>query len=152
MNLLTEMPPKDFEAQACVRILVVDDNKALRDAVGRLVKSVPGLEVCGEAENGREAIQKTIDLQPHVVLMDIAMPDINGLEATRELRRVAPRAEVLVFTEHESRQAMQAAMDAGARGYLAKTQASLLVEAVRTVARHRPYSSLARAIGAPGSI
>jgi DNA-binding NarL/FixJ family response regulator len=152
MNAFAEIPPRNSEPQTAVRILVVDDNKALRDAVGRLVKSVPGLEVCGEAENGREGVRKTIDLQPDVVLMDIAMPDVNGLEATRELRRVAPRTEVLVFTEHESRHAMQAAMDAGARGYLAKTHASSLVEAVRTVARHRPYSSLARAIGAPGSV
>lgn len=152
MTLLAEMSPKKPDRQGCVRILVVDDNEALRDAVGRLVKSVPGLEVCGEAENGREAIKKTIDLQPDVVLMDIAMPDVNGLEATRQLRKVAPRSEVLVFTEHESRHAMRAAMDAGARGYLAKTHASSLVDAVRTVASHRPYSSLERAIGAPGSI
>jgi DNA-binding NarL/FixJ family response regulator len=151
MTVLAEMKAKDSDSQVCVRLLVVDDNKALRNAVARLVKAVPGLELCGEAENGREAINKTVDLQPDVVLMDIAMPEINGLEATRQLRKVAPRTEVLVFTEHESMQAMQAAMDAGARGYLAKTHASSLVEAVRTVARHRPYSSLARAIGAPTS-
>lgn len=138
------------DVQMCVRILVVDDNKALRNAVGRLIKCVPGLEVCGEAENGREAIQRTIDLQPDVVLMDIAMPDLNGLEATRKLRKVAPRAEVLVFTEHESMHAMQAAIDAGARGYLAKSHAASLVDAVKTVAGHRRYSSLARAVGAQG--
>jgi DNA-binding NarL/FixJ family response regulator len=148
----SEMNPiqESAEPQMCVRILVVDDNAALRNAVGRLIKCVPGMEVCGEAENGREAIQRTIDLQPDVVLMDIGMPDLNGLEATRKLRKVAPRAEVLVFTEHESTHAMQAAMDAGARGYLAKTHAASLVDAVKTVARHRRYSSLARAVGAPG--
>ena len=130
----------------CVRVLIADDNKALRDAVGRVLAAVPAVELCGEAENGREALAKTIALKPDVVLMDIGMPDMNGLEATRALQKLAPAVEVLVFSEHESTYAMQAAIDAGARGYLAKSHAASLVDAIATVARHRSYSSLPRLI------
>lgn len=125
-----------------VRVLIADDNKALREAVARLLSSVPHVEVCGEAENGREALERAVRLRPDVVLMDVGMPELNGLEVTRKLRRLAPAVEVLVFTQHDSRHAMQAAMDAGARGYLAKSHAAALVDAIRTVARHQQYSSL----------
>ena len=132
-----------------MRVLIADDNQALRYAVGRMLATDPTMELCGEAENGREALKKSIDLKPDVVLMDIAMPEMNGLEVTRTLRRLAPSVEILVFTQHESTHAMQAALDAGARGYLAKTHAASLVEAIRTVARHKTYSSLHRVVTRP---
>jgi DNA-binding NarL/FixJ family response regulator len=130
-----------------VRVLIADDNQSLRYAVGRMLATDPTMNVCGEAENGREALAKTVDLRPDVVLMDIAMPEMNGLEVTRAVRKLAPGVEVLVFTQHESPHAMQAALDAGARGYLAKTHAASLLEAIRTVARHKTYSSLPGMIG-----
>lgn len=130
------------ELKSGVRVLVADDNQTLREAVIRLLSSVPNIEVCGEAENGREAFDQALDLRPDVILMDVGMPELNGLEVTRKLRNVAPKIEVLVFTQHESRHAMQAALDAGARGYLAKSHAASLIEAIRTVARHQQYSSL----------
>ncbi len=132
-----------------MRVLIADDNRSLRYAVGRMLATDPTMNVCGEAENGREALAKTVDLRPDVVLMDIAMPEMNGLEVTREVRRLAPAVEVLVFTQHDSTHAMQAALDAGARGYLAKTHAGSLLEAIRTVARHQRYSSLPGIIGKP---
>ncbi len=143
------MYQQDSDSTSRVRVLIADDNQALRYAVGRMLATDPGMELCGEAENGREALNKSIDLKPDVVLMDIAMPEMNGLEVTRALRRLAPTVEVLVFTQHESTHAMQAALDAGARGYLAKAHAASLVQAIRTVARHRTYSSLPRAINRP---
>jgi DNA-binding NarL/FixJ family response regulator len=138
----------DEESISPVRVLIADDNKALRDAVTRLLTAVPEVEVCGEADNGRDALNMSIGLKPDVVLMDIAMPEMNGLEVTRQLRRVTPTVEVLVFTQHDSTHAMQAALDAGARGYLAKTQAGSLLEAIRTVSRHQRYSSLHRLVSA----
>ncbi len=143
------MTQQDSGPAVRVRVLIADDNQALRYAVGRMLATDPGMELCGEAENGREALKKSIDLKPDVVLMDIAMPEMNGLEVTRTLRRLAPTVEVLVFTQHESTHAMQAALDAGARGYLAKGHAASLVEAIRTVARHKTYSSLHRVISRP---
>jgi len=94
-----------------LRILIVDDNKALRDAVRRLLAFRPSWEICGEATNGREAIEKSVELHPDVVLMDIGMPEMDGLQATRRLGELAPEIEVLVFTEHESKHAMAAALD-----------------------------------------
>ncbi len=143
------MIQRDPGSAARVRVLIADDNQALRYAVARLLATEPALELCGEAADGREALNKSIDLKPDVVLMDIAMPEMNGLEVTRALRRVAPTVEVLVFTQHESTHAMQAALDAGARGYLAKNHAAALVDAIRTVAGHKTYSSLPRPISRP---
>jgi DNA-binding NarL/FixJ family response regulator len=129
-----------------LRILVVDDNKALRDAVRRLLAFRPHWEICGEATNGREAIEKSVELHPDVVLMDIGMPEMDGLQATRRLGELAPEIEVLVFTEHESRHAMAAALEAGARGYLAKSRAGQLGEAIEAIAQHQPYSALNEAL------
>ncbi|PYX78261.1 MAG: hypothetical protein DMG70_32440 [Acidobacteria bacterium] len=127
-----------------LRILIVDDNKALRDAVRRLLAFRPSWEICGEATNGREAIEKSVELHPDVVLMDIGMPEMDGLQATRRLGELAPEIEVLIFTEHESKHAMAAALEAGARGYLAKSRSSQLGEAIETIAQHQHYSALAK--------
>ncbi|HEY7615382.1 MAG TPA: response regulator transcription factor [Terriglobales bacterium] len=125
-----------------VRVLIVDDNKSLREAVRRMLAFWPSGEVCGEASNGREAIEKCVELHPDVVLMDIGMPEMDGLAATRRLGELAPEIEVLVFTEHESQHAMAAALGAGARGYLAKSKSTHLREAIEAVAQHQHYSGL----------
>jgi DNA-binding NarL/FixJ family response regulator len=141
---------EDPDEAAVRRLLVVDDSKPLRDAVQRLMTGVPGWEICGEATNGREAIEKALTLRPDIILMDVGMPEMDGLEATRHIRRQVD-AEVLIFTQYDSRQAWEEAVDAGARGYLAKSQASNLVQALEAVVEHRDYSGVFEKSTANGS-
>jgi DNA-binding NarL/FixJ family response regulator len=122
------------------RILVVDDHALVRRGVRALVETQPGWEVCAEASTGRDAVEKTKHLKPDVVIMDLSMPDLNGLEATRQILAAVPRTEVLVLTVHESEQAERDVLAAGARGYLRKSDdASDLVAAVDSLRRHRPF-------------
>jgi DNA-binding NarL/FixJ family response regulator len=142
----------DEDASDCMigRILVVDDSKALRDAVRRLLAGLPDWEICGEAGNGREGVEKAIELRPDVVLMDVGMPELDGLEATRRIRKQID-TEVLVFTQYDSRQAAEEAIAAGARGYLPKSRAVDLIEALTAVAQHRDYFGQERAANGSGS-
>ncbi|HVO64089.1 MAG TPA: response regulator transcription factor [Terriglobales bacterium] len=126
------------------RVLVVDDSKALRDAVRRLLADLPDWEICGEASNGREGVEKALELRPDVILMDVGMPELDGLEATRRIRTQVD-TEVLVFTQYDSRQAAEEAMAAGARGYLPKSRAADLIEALTAVVQHRDYFGQQRA-------
>lgn len=130
-------------------MLLVDDSAALRDAVRRLLSDSQRVTICGEAANGREALERATHLQPQVVVMDIGMPVMDGLEATRRLRRLYPDAEILIFTEHDSEHAMNASLEAGARGCISKAAALKLEEAIQTVAGHETYSTLSstRSVG-----
>lgn len=122
------------------RVLVVDDQPSIRKALRNLLETQPAFQLCGEAQNGYEALQKVRELDPEVVLMDISMPGLDGLEATRRIRKDHPNAEVLIITQFQSAQAVQAARNAGARGYLAKSEAGhYLMQALRTVVRHEPF-------------
>ncbi|HET7205045.1 MAG TPA: response regulator transcription factor [Terriglobales bacterium] len=134
------LPENDREI-ATMRVLVADDSKPLRDAVRRLVAGYPSWEVCGEAINGRDAIEKAMLLRPEVILMDVGMPEVDGLEATRRIRELLPEVEILIFTQYDSEQAWREAVAAGARGYLAKAKASCLIEALEAVSQHQEYSS-----------
>jgi DNA-binding NarL/FixJ family response regulator len=114
-----------------VRILIADDHEVMRYGVRAIVESQPSWEVCGEASTGREAVAKAIELQPDVVALDISMPDLNGLEATRQIRRLSP-AKILILTIHESEQIATEVIDAGAQGYVLKADAGrTLVDAIR---------------------
>jgi DNA-binding NarL/FixJ family response regulator len=122
------------------RILLVDDHEVLRVGLRALLESNPGWEVCGEAGNGREAVRLAEALRPDVVVSDLAMPELNGLEAIRQIRRLAPGVEILVFTVNDSEQTMRQALQAGARGYLLKSEAKdHLLAAVAALANHHPY-------------
>ena len=107
-----------------------------------MLETHPDLEVCGESANGREAVAEVARLKPHLVVMDIAMPEMNGLEATRQILKENPGIEVLILTMHESDELVRNVLAAGARGYVLKSDATEnLLSAVRTLARHQVFIS-----------
>jgi DNA-binding NarL/FixJ family response regulator len=125
-----------------LRILVADDHEVVRLGLRALLESHLQWKVCGEARTGREAVQKAKQLNPHVVVMDIGMPELNGLEATRQILKAAPKTEVLILTIHESDQVVREVLDAGARGYVLKSDAAReLVAAVECLGEHKPFFS-----------
>jgi PAS domain S-box-containing protein len=107
-----------------MRILIVDDHEVVRRGVRSLLSTYPDLEVCGEAVDGQDAIEQSQKLKPDLILMDISMPRLNGLEATREIRRILPLTNILILTQHSSPEMMQQALNAGARGYVLKSEIS----------------------------
>jgi len=118
-----------------LRILLADDHELMRRGVRELLKAHDGWEVCGEAADGRQAVALAAALQPAVAVIDLAMPELNGLETARQIGRASPRTAVLLFTAHRSEAVAAEAAAAGARGYVLKSEAALrLVEAVETVA------------------
>src|SRR6267143_2618921 len=117
-----------------LRILVADDHELVRRGIRGLLRAQRGWRVIGEATNGREAVEKTNKLKPDVAIVDISMPDLDGLQATRQIREVAPRTSVVVLTMHESDQMVRRVLDAGALGYVLKSDlAAHLVNAVEDV-------------------
>jgi DNA-binding NarL/FixJ family response regulator len=115
------------------RILIADDHEVVRSGVRAIVESQAAWTVCGEARNGREAVLKAIELRPDVVVLDISMPELNGLEATRQIRR-AGAARILILTVHDSERIAHDVIEAGAHGYVLKSDAGRkLVEAIRTL-------------------
>jgi len=125
---------------SALRIVVADDHEVVRRGMRALLESQPGWEVVGEEGNGRDAVRIVTELQPDVVVLDITMPELNGLEATRRIRAAVPGAEVLVLTVHESEQVIREVLDAGARGYVLKSDAGRdLIAAVEALSRHRPF-------------
>ena len=118
-----------------IRVLIADDHPLFRDGMRGLLGSLPDMEVVGEASSGEQAIELARELQPDVILMDIKMPGINGIEATREILHTSPRIGVLVVTMFEDEDSVFAAMRAGARGYLLKDSSGQEVgHAIRAVA------------------
>lgn len=122
-----------------LKILVVDDEKMVRTALARLLSLHGEWEVVGEASDGLEAIEKAKKLKPDVVIMDITMPAMNGLEATPIIKKEIPAAEVLILSQHHSEQILREAQNAGAMGYLLKSHANWLTVAVETVSEHKPF-------------
>jgi DNA-binding NarL/FixJ family response regulator len=125
-----------------VRILVADDHQVVRTGLRALLESKSGWQVCAEAANGRDAVEKARDLQPDVAVLDIGMPLLNGVEATRQIHKLSPNTEVLILTMHDSELLVQEVLDAGARGYILKDDADrTLIAAVDALRRHKPYLS-----------
>ncbi len=125
-----------------IRVLVVDDHTIVRDGIIALLALVADIEVVGEAANGQEALQKATQLKPDVVLMDVAMPIIGGLEATRRLSQELPDARVLALTQHDDRQHIFSMLAAGARGFISKLAASSdLAAAIRATFRGDSFLS-----------
>ncbi len=118
-----------------IRILVADDHVLFREGLSALLSSIPDIEVVGEAATGEEAISKAADLQPDVVLMDIQMPGINGIEGTRRIVRDSPHIGILIVTMFEDDDSVFAAMRAGARGYVLKgADQEEILKVIRAVA------------------
>ncbi|PYT16707.1 MAG: DNA-binding response regulator [Acidobacteria bacterium] len=122
-----------------VRILLVDDHDVVRSGVRAILGAQPEWEICAEAANGREAVEQAKKLKPDVVIMDISMPELNGIGATRHIMRELPKTEVLILTMYESERLVREVLDAGARGYVLKSDAMRdLVSAVDLLTQHKP--------------
>ena len=125
-----------------LRILVADDHHVVRTGLRTLLETESGWEVCAEASNGREAVEKAKELRPDVAVLDISMPLLNGVEATRQIRKLSPKTEVLILTMHDSESLIQEVLGAGARGYILKDDADRsLIAAVKSLQRHKQYLS-----------
>ena len=123
-----------------LRIVVVDDHAVVRRGVRALLESQPGWEVSAEATTGREAVETAKRLQPDIVVMDLSLPELNGLDATRQIVKESPRTEVLVLTMHHSEELARNVLQAGARGFILKSDADeCLIAAVDSLRQHKPF-------------
>lgn len=145
MSCLVEESCGDNKATVITRILLVDDHPIVREGLRTVLQRQPGCEVVGEAADGVEALDKADNLQPDVMVLDVTMPRMSGLEVCRIVRQRRPDLEVLFVTQHDSPQMMREALGAGAKGYVVKSNAARdLLEAIQTVREHRVFTALAR--------
>jgi len=125
-----------------VRILLADDHAVVRRGLRALLEARQDFEVCAEASNGREAVELALQHRPDVAVLDISLPIVNGIEATRQIRKEAPGTEVMIFTLHDRESEIRDVLHAGARGYVLKSEADeQIVRAVEALARHHAYFS-----------
>jgi DNA-binding NarL/FixJ family response regulator len=123
-----------------LRILIADDHDLMRRGVKALLQSRPGWEICGEANTGREAVAKAQELRPDIVILDVSMPDLNGVDAARRIRKESPQTEVLILSVHYSDQLIRDILEAGVRGYIVKSDSDRdLIIAIETLANHKPF-------------
>src|SRR5579864_950357 len=123
-----------------VRILIVDDHDIVRRGLKQLLTARPGWEVCGEAKTGREGVALAEQMKPEIVVMDISMPELNGLEAARRIHKSLPKTAILILTLHFSDQLVREIVDTGARAYILKSDADRdLVSAVEALANHQTF-------------
>ena len=119
-----------------IRIVLADDHTILRNGIRAILDDEPGMEIVGEADDGRTAVNVACQLKPDIVIMDIAMPLLNGLEATRQIRRTCPGVKVIILTMHDNEEYVIQMLEAGAMGYILKDAAAReLIQAIRTVNR-----------------
>jgi DNA-binding NarL/FixJ family response regulator len=123
-----------------VRILIADDHEVVRSGLRGILEGQPGWEVCAEAADGRQAVQLAGEMKPDVAVLDLSMPALNGLDATRQISQVSPKTEVLIFTMHDTEALMSETFAAGAHGFLNKADAArLLVGAVQALSQHQLF-------------
>jgi two-component system, NarL family, response regulator NreC len=123
-----------------LRILVADDHEVMRTGVRALIEQEPGWQVCGTATNGEEAVEVARRLKPDVVVLDMTMPELDGLEALREIKHALPNTEVVIFSAYHSEEVIEQLFDAGAKSYIQKSDGSRhLVAAIKSLADHKPF-------------
>jgi DNA-binding NarL/FixJ family response regulator len=123
-----------------LRLLIADDHGMVRRGLRAAIEARPDWEICGEAENGRQAVELAKQLRPDLVVLDLTMPELNGLDAARKIRTALPEAHVLIQTMHDSEALAQEVLAVGARGYLLKNDApEMLVQAIDALAAGRTF-------------
>lgn len=123
-----------------VRILIADDHDVMREGTRAVIERQPGWEVCGVAATGREAVEKAFLLEPDIVVMDMSMPELNGLDAAQQIKRRLPRTEILIFTAYQTDDMIREVFEAGAKSFIVKSEAhSSLVEAIQSLSQHKPF-------------
>jgi DNA-binding NarL/FixJ family response regulator len=121
-----------------IRILIVDDHFAMRRGLRLIIESHAGWRVCGEAADGLEAIERAKELKPDIILMDVSMPKMNGLEATFQIIQLLPKTEVLILSLFDASELVNGAKEAGAHGYISKAAPeNELITAVQNLAEHK---------------
>ena len=123
-----------------VRILIADDHEIVRRGIRPLIETEWGWEICGEAVEGRQAVSMALELKPDIVIVDVAMPELGGVEVTRQIKRELSETEVLVFTGQDSEALVHQILSAGARGIVLKSEsAAHLIPAIKALCNHQPY-------------
>jgi DNA-binding NarL/FixJ family response regulator len=123
-----------------LRILIADDHDLIRRGLKTLLETQPGWTVCAEAAKGPEAVAKSEEFRPDVVVIDVCMPELNGIEAARQIRKVSPRTEVLVLSVHHSERLIRDVLEAGARGFVVKSDSDFdLLRAIQALENHKPF-------------
>lgn len=123
-----------------IRILLADDHLVVRQGLRRMLEQEPAWTICGDAGTGPEAVALAEQLRPDIAIVDIIMPELNGLDATRRIKKSSPRTEVIIFSGQETEELILQALEAGALSYILKTDLEThLFEAIRCAARHKPY-------------
>ena len=123
-----------------LRILIADDHDLMRRGIKGMLVSRSGWEVCGEASTGREAVKLAGEMKPDIAILDISMPDLNGVDAAKRIRKESPNTEILILSMHYSDQLIRDILEAGVRGYIVKSDSDRdLIIAVETLANHKPF-------------
>jgi DNA-binding NarL/FixJ family response regulator len=123
-----------------LRILVADDHDFIRQGTCAVLERQPGWEICGLAANGREAVAQATQLKPDIVVMDMTMPELNGLDAAVQIKRQLPETEIVLLSAHQNEEVIRSAFKAGVKSFIFKTEAHhLLVESVQALARHQVF-------------
>ena len=123
-----------------MKILVVDDHEAVRRGVCAVVQTLPDVDVCGEAANGLEAIDKARELRPDLVILDVSMPVVDGFKAARLIKEILPETSILLLSMHDGSKLRNVAMSVGASGFVCKDQGvAMLRQAVQVMSQHQPF-------------
>jgi DNA-binding NarL/FixJ family response regulator len=141
-NQSIHLVPTPLVKAKALRILVVDDHESVLKQICELLRGEPGFEVIGEAANGLEGVRYAAELQPDVVVLDVTMPTLGGIEASVRIRRVAPKSQIVFLSQHDAEKIAQAALATGALGYVTKIAVSTdLIIAVKAVSEGKKFVS-----------
>ncbi len=123
-----------------LRIMVSDDHDLVRRGIKMLLESHPGWKVCAEARSGREAISMAEEFRPDIAILDISMPELNGIEAARKIKKISPNTEILILSMHHTDQLVREIIETGAKGYIIKSDSDRsLIAAVEALGVHKPF-------------